>query len=193
MNQIAKRRSKKQQLSQQQVVALVAIAILVAGFVVYGDTLTGLATGTITFTVTGSASVSLDDAAATITSGTAGQTKNTSTGANEMHLENNGNTDLTCTIYSDEAGYTTIFGGSGAGSPTFKYYSYNDEASSATHVGTVSSKATLGYGSGAATNIVTGFQFEDTTDEIYLGFETLISSDAAVAAADTTTVTITCS
>jgi len=190
---MAKRRSRKGSLTRNQTYALIAVAVLIAGFMVYGDTITGMVGGTITFTVSGSPSVSLDDAAALLTTGDAGDTVWTTYGANEMHAENNGNTDLTCTIQSDEASYTDIFGGSGAGSPTFKYYSRNDEGSSATHTGSNASKAAMTYSGGSAANLVSTFQFEDTTDEIYIGFEHKIATDAVAASGDTTAVTILCS
>jgi len=190
---MSKRRSRKGNLTRNQKYALIAAAVLIAAIMVYGDSITGFATGTITFTVTGSPSWSLDDAAATITSGAPGATVQTTGGANEMHAENDGNTDLTCTIISTEDSYTTIFGGTGAGSPTFKYYSRNDESSSATHTASNSSKAAMIYSGGSAANLVSAFQFEDSTDEIYIGFETKIASDAVAASGDTTTVTISCS
>ena len=188
---MARRRSRKGNLTRNQKYALIAAAVLIAGFMFYGDTMTGLATGTITFTVTSSASFSLDDAAATLASGAPGATVNTS--SNLMHMENNGNTDLTCTIISTEASIAAIFGGAGTGG-TYKYYSYDDESSSAgTHTGTKASKASMTFDGGSPANLVSTYQFEDSTDEIYVGFEATIPTDAAVATGDTTTVTISCS
>ena len=192
---MSKRRSRKGNLTRNQKYALIAAAVLIAAIMVYGDSITGFATdqGTITFTITGTTSFTLTDDAATITSGGVGETKNTSTGSNEMYMTNTGNTDLICTIQSDEASYAAIFGGSGAGSPTFKFYTYDKESSSAgTHTAPVSAKDAMTYSGGSAAAMVDDFQFEDSQDEVYIGFEHKIATDAVVASADTTTVTVTC-
>ena len=197
---MARRRSKKINLTKNQIYALVAAAVLIAGIMVYGDTptLTGMSseTGTLTFTVTGAASFSLDDAAATIGAtlpGNTNWTRQSGGWAGEMHAENDGNTDLTCTIKSTALSYVAIFGGTGTGSPTFTYYSRDDGSpSAATHIGSNSSKATMVYSGDTAVNLVTSFQFEDNQDEIYIGFEHKVATDAVAATGATTTVTITC-
>ena len=190
---MARRRSKKINLTRNQKYALVAVAVLIAAIMSYGDSLTGFAVddGTITFTITGTTSFVLTDDQAVIATGGVGETKNTS--ADEMYMTNTGNTDLICTIISGEAGYTTIFGGSGAGSPTFKFYTYDKEADSASiHTANRTDKDDMIYSSGSAAPMVDGFQFEDNQDEVYIGFETTISTDAVEIAGHTTSVTITC-
>lgn len=192
---MAKRRSRKGNLTQNQTYALIAVAVLIAAIMVFGDSITGFATdqGTITFAITGTTSFTLSDDQATITTGGVGETKNTSSGANEMYMMNTGNVDLICTIQSDETSYGTIFGGSGAGSPTFKFYTYNKDAGAAsTHEAPIGGLDAMTYSGGSAAPMVDGFQFEDGTDEVYIGFEHKIATDAAVTGADTTTVTISC-